>query len=163
MRGKPSFIGAAPQVAFDIVRIDQRTGLGDGKNVYRFSPGFFGKLNVWNKDYICMMVEPGFYIIDNISWSEGNVNYYTPTGAIPIANPVQFGAFEVNPGTVNYLGDLEIYSVRASLGINKINQFDKAKAALEEKHPELAPYLIHAEFLPAGYYRALQPNVRGAE
>lgn len=156
IRGKSTFTGAAPKVTFDLVRINKQIGIADGQCLYHFSPGFFGKLNTWDKDYLCLMIEPGFYIIDNISWSEGNVNYYTPTNMLPIANPVQFGAFEVKAGTVNYLGDLEVYCHQAALGINKINRFEDAKAALEKKHPELAPYLTHADFIPAGYYIAQQ-------
>ncbi|MBS0615870.1 MAG: hypothetical protein JSR58_04895 [Verrucomicrobia bacterium] len=156
MRGKANFIGAAPKVTFDLVRINKEIGVADGKFIYNFSPGFFGKLNVWGKDYLCLMIEPGFYIIDNISWTEGNVNYFTPKGALPMANPVQYAAFEVKPGTVNYLGDLEVYCHQALLGINRVNEFDKAKASLEKNHPELAPYLTHADFLPAGYCLSVQ-------
>jgi hypothetical protein len=151
MRGQSTFTGAAPKVTFDLVRINKEIGVADGQHIYHFSPGFFGGLNTWSKDYLCLMVEPGFYIIDNISWAQGNVTYYTPKTALPIANPVQFGAFEVKPGSVNYLGDLEIYCHQAALGINKNNRFDQAKDALTKKHPELAPYLTHAELLPAGY------------
>src|ERR1700722_6094271 len=78
MRGESSFIGAAPKVTFDLVKIDKQLGIADGEHLYHFSPGFFGKFNVWDKEYLCLMIEPGFYVIDNISWSQGNVNYYTP-------------------------------------------------------------------------------------
>jgi hypothetical protein len=158
MRGKSTFLGAAPKVEFDLVRIDKQVGLADGTYIYHFSPGFFGRLNVWGKEYICFMIEPGFYIIDNISWLQGNVRYHTPKGALPIANPVQYGAFEVKPGSVNYLGELEIYCHQAALGIDKVNRFDKAKSFLEKTHPELAPYLTHADFFPAGYCAAAQPK-----
>jgi hypothetical protein len=151
MRGKSTFTGAAPKVTFDLVKIDKQLGIADGKHLYHFSPGFFSKLNVWDKDYLCLMIQPGFYIIDNISWTQGNVNYYTDKGALPTAYPVQYGAFEVKPGSVNYLGDLEVYCQQAALSINKVNQFEEAKAVLEKSHPELAPYLTHIEFFPAGY------------
>lgn len=151
MRGKSTFTGAAPKVTFDLVKMNRQIGVADGKTIYHVSPGFFGQFNVWEKGYLCVMVEPGFYIIDNISWSQGNVNYYTAKGALPTSNPVQYGAFEVKAGTVNYLGDLEVFCHQASLGINKLNQFDAAKAVLEKEHPELAPYLTHADFFPAGY------------
>ena len=158
MRGKSTFVGTAPKVEFDIVRINKKVGVADGRYIYHFSPGFFGNLNLWKKEYICFMVEPGFYIIDNIVWSQGNVKHYTPKGVLPTANPVQYGAFEVKPGTVNYLGDLEVYCYQASLGVDKVNRFDEAKTVLEKKHPELAPYLTHADFLPAGYHIAIQPE-----
>lgn len=151
LRGRSTFLGAAPKVEFDLVRINKQIGVADGKYIYHFSPGFLGGLNTWDKEYICFMVEPGFYIFDNVSWSEGNAHYFTPKGALPTANPVQYGAFEVGAGTVNYLGDLEVYCRQASLAINNINRFDKAKASLEKKHPELAPHLKHVDFLPAGY------------
>ena len=107
MRGKSSFTGAAPKVTFDLVKMNRQIGVADGKTIYHVSPGFFGQFNVWEKGYLCVMVEPGFYIIDNISWSQGNVNYYTAKGAFGLtSNPVQYGAFEVKAGTVNYLGDL---------------------------------------------------------
>lgn len=160
MRGRSTFIGSAPKVTFDLVKINKQIGIADGKHIYNFSPGFFSKLNPWSNEYLCLMIEPGFYIIDNISWSEGNINYYTSKGALPTANPVQYGAFEVKPGSVNYLGDLEVYCHQAALGINKINRFDEAKTDLEKNRPELAPYLTHAEFFPAGYFIAIQPGNR---
>jgi hypothetical protein len=150
MRGKSSFTGAAPKVTFDLVKMNPQIGVASN-TIYHLSPGFFGKFNVWEKGYLCVMVEPGFYIIDNISWSQGNVNYFTAKGALPSSNPVQYGAFEVKAGTVNYLGDLEVFCHQAALGINKVNRFDAAKDALEKEHPELAPYLTHADFFPAGY------------
>jgi len=151
MRGTSTFTGAAPKVTFDLVKMNRQIGVADGKTIYQVSPGFFSKLNVWDKGYLCMMLEPGFYIFDNISWSQGNVHYYTAKGVLPTSNPVQYGAFEVKAGTVNYLGDLEVYCHQASLAINKTNRFDAAKEALEKDHPELAPYLTHADFFPAGY------------
>jgi hypothetical protein len=151
MRGKSTFIGASPKITFDLVRIDKQRGTSDGKHLYHFSPGFFGKFNVWSKEYLCLMVEPGFYIIDNISWTQGNVNYFTPTGMIPTACPVQYGAFEVKPGSVNYLGDLEVYCHQAALAINRFDRFDETKAMLEKNRPELAPHLTYADFFPAGY------------
>lgn len=151
MRGKSGLIGAAPKVTFDLVRIDRQMGVADGQHLYHFSPGFFGKFNVWDQGHLCLMVEPGFYVIDNISWQQGNVTYRTAEDFFPVASPVRYGAFEVKPGSVNYLGDLEVYCHQAMLGINKVNRFDDAKAALEKKHPELAPHLTHADFLPAGY------------
>lgn len=161
MRGQSTFTGAAPKVTFDLVRINKQSGLADGQHLYHFEPGFFGGLNVWGKDYLCLMIEPGFYIIDNISWYQGNVHYFTPKGSLPIANPVQYGAFEVKPGSVNYVGDLEVYCHQAMLGVNRINHFEKAKTALEKKHPELAPHLTHADFLPAGYCIAGQSKNEG--
>lgn len=152
MRGKSSLLGSAPKVTFDLVRINKQMGIADGSATYHFSPGFFGIYNAWDKGYLCLMVEPGFYIIDNISWTEGNVNYYATKDLVPTSNPVKYGAFEVQPGTVNYLGDLEVFCHQASLGISKTNQFDDAKAALEKDHPELAPYLTHADFIPAGFF-----------
>lgn len=160
MRGKSNYLGAAPKVTFDLVRINKELGISDGKHLYHFSPGFFGQYNVWGKEYICLMVEPGFYIIDNISWSQGNVNYYTPKGLLPCANPVQFGAFEVKPGTVNYLGELEIYCDQAALGINRNNRFEKAKDELQKKHPELAPHLTYVDLIPAGYWLSRDSTAR---
>jgi hypothetical protein len=160
MRGKSTFTGAAPRVTFDLVKINKEIGTADGKHIYHFSPGFFGKLNVWGKDYLCLMVEPGFYIIDKISWSQGNVDYYTPAGVLPTANPIQYGGFEVKAGSVNYIGDLEVYCRQAALGIDNFNRFDEAKVALEKNHPELAPHLTHTDFFPAGYCIAQQLESR---
>lgn len=150
IKGTSTFLGAAPKVMFDLVRIDKQIGMADGI-IYHYAPGFFSALNVWDKSYICLMVEPGFYVIDNISWTQGNVNYYTPKGIIPTSSPVQYGAFEVKPGSVNYIGDLEVYCQQAKLGINCTDHFNQAKDSLEKEHPELASSLSHTEFLPAGY------------
>lgn len=155
MRGTSNFFGAAPQVTFDLVKIDKQLRLADGEHLYHFAPGLF-TLGPWSKEYLYLMVEPGFYIIDNISWTQGNTRYYTPIGALPVTTPVQYGAFEVTPGSVNYIGDLEVYCHQAALHINHANRFEEAKAALEKSHPELAPRLIQADFLPAGYVMPFQ-------
>jgi hypothetical protein len=151
VRGKASFLSSAPIVTFDLVRIDGQTGSADGRHIYHYSPGFFGAYKAWSNDYLCLMVEPGFYIFDNISWTQGNVNYYSPKGILPSSRPVQYGAFEVKSGSVNYIGDLEVFCHQATLGINCSNKFSEAKASLEKSHPELAPYLTHSDFFPAGY------------
>src|SRR5579872_6934210 len=51
IRGKSPFLGQAPRVTFDLVRIDKLLGVGDGKHIYHFAPGFFANLKVWENDY----------------------------------------------------------------------------------------------------------------
>jgi hypothetical protein len=158
MRGKPSFLGGAPRVNFDLVKIDKFFGINDHNPIYRSSAGFLGELNVWNQEYLCLMVEPGFYVIDNITWTEGNTTYYTPSEFVT-SRPVKYGAFEVEAGSVNYVGDLEVSSQKGVLTIHRINRFEKAQEALKQKYPELAPHLTQTEFFPSGYSTGLQSKI----
>jgi hypothetical protein len=171
VRGKTGWTGAAPQVTFDFVKLDD-TPKNSLKQLtcYRVTPGFFGQYNLWNQDYTYLLMEPGFYIIDNICWTIGNVTYKTYESFITTlttysdvglySGSVEYGAFKIEPGTVNYLGDLEVIcSQKNTLFINKINRFNEAKQSLQKKHPHLAPHLEDTDFLPGGYnYNLRNPS-----
>lgn len=146
-KGKASFIGATPKVSFDLVRIPH----GEEKEVfYRVAPGLFSQFKFWGSGRECLMIEPGFYIIDNISWQAGNTTYFTKQDRSPSLFPVKYGAFEVKPGTVNYLGDFEFLCNQSQLALNKVDNLSEVKAELEKNHPELSSQLISIEFFPGG-------------
>jgi hypothetical protein len=155
-RGKNTIFGSAPYVSFDLVKVNKQVGVGsENQTFYRYKPGILKGLNPWMQDYITLMIEPGFYIIDNIAWTEGNVNFYTPQGMIPTSTPVQFGGFEVKPGTVNYLGDLTVNAKYGTFSVDCSINLDKAKSHFAKHQPDLAKKLKYCRFLPAGYHTFL--------
>lgn len=165
VRGKqpPLSFGNGPKVSFDLAKIEPITSKAPiSKIFYRVKPGYFSKLNPWSNQWTILMVQPGFYVIDNISWTSGNTTYSSPKDVLPSSSPVKFGAFEVKAGTVNYIGNLEFSSKGGVLNIVYTDQFSEAKESLSKTHPELADRLVRTEFLPGGYYY-LQPHLFSKE
>ena len=162
VRGKRPLlaIGNGPKVSFDLAKIEPLTSeISISKVFYRVKPGFFNKLNPWSSQWNVLMIQPGFYVIDNISWESGNTTYYARKDPIPTSCPVKYGAFQVKPGTVNYLGDLEFgVGKGCRLAIAHTDQFPDAQEMLRKSHPEIADRLIRVEFLPGGYFY-LQPHL----
>jgi len=139
LRRKSNILGQKPKVSFDLEKID----LTDGPIYYHISPGMFEQLKAWGKSYEYLSVKPGFYVIGNISWTEGNVTYSSKKEILPAHFPVKYGAFEIKPGTVNYLVDLEVSCSQTSdLQIKKTNCLEEAKKALAKKAHELGQKLI---------------------
>ena len=154
-QGKQSFlsIGNGPKVSFDLAKVEPFGSKTPLSSVfYRVKPGFFSNLNPWAGQWKILMIEPGFYIIDNISWESGNTTYYTGEDWSLTSRPVKYGAFEVKPGTVNYLGNLEFgTNKKCELVISHTAQFSEAKEMLRKSHPEIAERLTQIEFFPGGY------------
>lgn len=152
MTGQSSLIGAIPKVSFDLVQVDEVTK--KPKRFYRVSPSFFQRLNVWKQPWECLMVEPGTYVIDHISWNIGNTTFKTDDffSEGPIIS-VKWGGFHVKPKTVNYVGDLEVScSNNKALSIKHIDRYEEAKEALETRDPALAKRLAPIDFLPGGVF-----------
>jgi len=111
-------IGNGPKVSFDLVKIEPIISKAPiSKVFYRVKPGYFSRINPWSNQRSVLMIQPGFYVIDNISWTSGNTTYYAPKDPFPSSTPVKYGAFEVKAGTVNYLGDLEFACTKGGLSI----------------------------------------------
>lgn len=150
--------GREPRVSFDLAKIDRTTFEAPLKGVYyHVKPGFFDGVNPWAKEWEVLAVEPGFYVIDNISWKMGNTTYYTGKELIPSFCPVKWGGFEVKPGTVNYVGDLEFSRNRqGGLSIKHMVRFAEAQKELKECYPDLADRLAQTHFYPEGHCYAPQ-------
>ncbi len=157
VHGKTSLIGISPKVSFDLVRVENFLEESAKQTCYRVK--HLGLLNFGRPKTRFLMVEPGLYVIDNISWTSGNVTYEAPQDPIPSVIPVKYGAFRVEPGTVNYIGDLEFSCGKGhKLSITNRDRFEDALAELRAKHPEISQKLIKTEFLPGG---CIPSNLKG--
>ncbi len=147
--GPRIFFGVQRPVSFDIVKIYPKE---QQPVVYRVEEPLLQQQLPWRKPFIFLMVKPGLYAIDNISCEYGNTKFYTIAGPIAADHTLNWGGFCVKPGEVSYIGSLEFtfnHNDRQAQA-NVVDEFDKAKAYLEENHPSLSGKLTKGLFLPAG-------------
>lgn len=145
-----AFFGIQPKVSFDLVKVDEKSGISDEKTFYRVEHGLLSKWGFGSKlEYL--MMEPGFYVIDNISWTSGNTTYFTKKDSIHTLFPILHGGFKIHPGSVNYLGDLVFTcDQNNALSIKKFDRFTEALTDLKARYPELSSKLTKTEFFPGG-------------
>lgn len=153
-----------PKVSFDLVKVEPNCSKAlISKVFYRVKPGFFNKMIPWSSNELhVLMIQPGFYVIDNISWTVDGffsitTKYTSAKHDFPSLCPVvAYGGFEVKPGTVNYLGDLEfrtkdVENLKCELIIKHHDQFSEAKEELRKDNPDLAESLVPTEFFHGGH------------
>jgi len=147
--GRKSMIGTRAQVSFDLTRVQDAAGNRTLERLsYRVKPGFFSLGEV---DREVLRLEPGLYIIDNIEWKWGNTTYYTGEDLLFSTCPVAFGAFEVLPGSVVYLGDFVVTNTDQNvISMERTDRFFDAKADLSKRYSKLADALTPATFYPGG-------------
>jgi hypothetical protein len=100
-------------------------------------------------------IEPGIYYISRAYFSSGEYNYYTTLSGLTPEGRVVYGAFEVKPGEVAFLGKLcfnfgkekadELFTVYADL--------ENAKRKIlnsRSKYKSLVPKLQKINFYPSG-------------
>lgn len=148
--GRKSMIGTRAQVSFDLTRVRDTAGnVIMDKHSYQVKPGLFSFGEV---DREVLRLEPGLYIIDNIEWKWGNTRYYT--GLNFSTCPVAFGAFEVLPKSVVYVGDFVVTSHYENhqnvISIERTDRFFDAKADLGQRYPKLAEALSPTTFYSGG-------------
>jgi hypothetical protein len=147
--GRKSMIGTRAQVSFDLSRVRDAAGNRTIERLsYRVKPGIF---SFGEADREVLRLEPGLYIIDNIEWKWGNTRYYTGEDSLFSTCPVAFGAFEVLPGSVVYVGDFVVTNTDQNvISIERTDRFFDAKADLGQRYPKLADALSETTFYPGG-------------
>lgn len=111
-------------------------------------------LNVFGYATSVYSVEPGIYYISYAYNDAEGTAYYTKSAGLSSDNIVVYGAFEIKPGTVVFLGDIEIdwlqetNSAMVKIGGNIANVKNELAAA---GHTDLSAKLTQAKFYPAGY------------
>jgi len=99
------------------------------------------------------MIEPGIYIIENLSWYERNKIYSSKEPGISNDGKITYGAFEVKPNEVVYIGDFEVNNVGLifmKIDMKRHHKFEKAKKQMSKKYPGFAEKLTTTKFLEQG-------------
>jgi hypothetical protein len=82
-------------------------------------------------NYSVMMVEPGTYVIEKITWDNGVQVKSSIDPGLLADNMISYGAFNVAPGEVAYLGTLKIKDEVNKFYINHENELDSAQEYLQ--------------------------------
>lgn len=119
-----------------------------------------GVENRYNYAENMLMLDPGIYYFDYIRLlSTGSLLYWCPSPGMRAVTAeededrfvVQYGAFEVKPGKVIYLGHLNMKAGLKDLPFKVIDEIDQARMDLNKKgHTVLAQKLEPAEFYQRG-------------
>jgi hypothetical protein len=95
------------------------------------------------------MINPGVYYIDYLSWNDGPTNYYSSSPGISKKGMIVYGAFEVKPGDVGYVGKL--YIKDRTVYLEKISEIEKVKNDLiKSKQTDLVKKVKEIEFYGRG-------------
>lgn len=153
---KNQFFDTETKAAFEIVKIDPRTFLSSSGGLrYQIGAGWLEgfklkNMSPWSKPHEMLMIEPGTYVIENISVEGGNVHYRSRFPGL-VLGQVSYGGFTVKPGEVIYLGDLYFeVDVDKSFYLSKEDNFLKLQKAVKKSHPYLAEKLKKATFFEKG-------------
>jgi hypothetical protein len=113
-------------------------------------------LNLFGYTNSIYTVEAGMYYIDYAFYDHENSTYYTKAPGITADGEVSYGAFEVKPGEVVYLGDIEFNWLKqnSSNTNNIVSVTGDLKEVKQEikasEHRSLAAKLAKGKFLPKG-------------
>lgn len=103
---------------------------------------------VWKQPYSIFMVEPGTYVVEDISYAVGDTTYSsTLDGLNPGDERFIYGGFSVKPGEIVYLGDLDInLRDQKQVKIGVVDNYDEAVKMFHKKHPDLASKPVNKKF-----------------
>lgn len=89
------------------------------------------------------MVEPGYYILDKIEFSDTRVRYFSMVpGWDPHKKVPLYASFEVKAGEVVYLGDVKIEPYRNRFDIKISDEFMSAQAFFKSEYPTITTPVI---------------------
>jgi len=104
-----------------------------------------------NNYYAVLMVDPGIYVLETISYNMGDSDYYSAKdGLNPGKENFLYGGFNIKPGEVVYLGDINIDFHSKEKDIFVSDNLEKAKLFLNKKYPDLSTQTITTRLLDMG-------------
>ncbi len=110
-------------------------------------------LNLYGYASAIYTLEPGIYYISYAYYDDGSTTYTTKQPGLNSQQQVEYGAFEVKPNSVVYLGDIEFDW--ANVNHNKIlkltdNMQQVKQELLADNQESLIAKLTSAKFYPSG-------------
>ena len=127
-------------VEFNLVRLDDNYNDPDKRTFY--------KINSENDQIV--MLKPGIYFIDHLEWHDGLYVHKSKFTGITKDNAILYGAFEVKPGDVGYIGDLVIPDDNAII-LNRVKKLAKTKEYLiQNKYNDLSSMIKEIKFYDKG-------------
>lgn len=136
--------------AYEFAKAD--SNYPDLKTRYSYRPpsGDMQLFGLGGKQYDFLMVDPGTYVLENISYTMGDTKYFSILdGLNPGTEHFTYGGFTVKAGEIVYLGNMDIdLNVRNNTShITTGDDYDNAVKAFLKKHPEFSTHPIRKKFL----------------
>lgn len=126
---------------FNLVRLDENYNDPDKRTFYKINS---------ETDQI-LMLKPGIYFIDYIEWHDGLYVHKSKFTGITKDNTILYGAFEVKPGDVGYIGDLIISDDDNAIILNRVKELEKTKEYLiKTKYNDLSSMIKEIKFYIKG-------------
>jgi hypothetical protein len=119
--------------------------------------------SVFNYSKATYTIEPGIYYISFAYYEKNSDVHFTRLSGLTKNGVVQYGAFEVQPGDVVYLGDVDFNWVNIDKPnmVSIVNNFNEVKKDLiSSNNRELALKVTQARFYPAGSRIEIDPEGR---
>lgn len=110
---------------------------------------------------VVFVAEPGIYFISKADYISGNISYYTTLPGLTPEGRVVYGAFEVKPGEVVYLGDLKFnWSQHSANLIDVVSRYSAVTNDLQasSKYRGLVAKLKPAKFYGEGAMISMNEN-----
>lgn len=144
-----------------VIKFDQNYNTKQRKEFKLSGIPKFASLHLGSYRQTVFITEPGIYFISSAAYTVGNTRYITALDGITPEGRIIYGAFEVKPGDVVYIGDLKFnWYKKGSKFIEVNSQFPTVIRDLEasSKYRDLAPKLKPAKFYPSGSMISMDEN-----
>jgi hypothetical protein len=135
------------------------------RHAYHIDLSFIDSLWLGDTDPYVLLMEPGFYAFNNMSFTEDygsfSTIYYTAAATTLINQSVdsfiaRHGAFYVPPGETVYIGDIGIGYKLGAFQFGHVYNDDKISDFLKKKYPPLVDKVRRGEYFAGGaeyYYK----------
>ncbi|MDB6096090.1 MAG: hypothetical protein JWM09_368 [Francisellaceae bacterium] len=155
---KALFFNTTMPVDYSLSKVDENYSDKIKRHEYR------GNLNTFllKDTYDILMIDPGIYALESMSYSIDNYNYITSyfttaDGYNPDTENFVYGGFSINPGEIIYLGDFDINLNANNFGIWIQDNYDKAKAYFDKRYPLISNTIIKKALLRRGPFKEILP------
>ena len=92
------------------------------------------------------MVDPGFYVIEELNYGYNPHYYSTADGYLPDTKKVIYGGFSVKPREIVYLGDITVDATNVKMPISVGDSYEQAEQFFYKKYSNFSTIGITKRF-----------------
>lgn len=112
------------------------------RHAYHVEAPFFQS----RSDYNFLMIDPGTYVLENVSFELGNATFFSKDDGInPGTEHFLFGGFTVKPGEILYIGNINIgLEDKPEIpDVQVIDNYEQGVEAFRNKYPKFSLYPVN--------------------